>query len=171
MYDRQREFRFAWKCPLWFCFAGLVGLLVWTGAAYAAPDSARQQVVYHISDGDPDRQRSALRNVANHLNILGDDGADIVVVLRGDGVTLLLRPDAQPQLPGGLSANATGEVRIGIEDLRLRGVRFEVCAHSLARRGIDDDRYLLDVDPADLVPSGIDELVRLQRAGYTYIKP
>ena len=62
-----------------------------------------------------DRQRSALRNVANHLNILGDDGADIVVVLQGDGVTLLLRPDAQPQLPGGLSANATGEVRITAE--------------------------------------------------------
>ncbi|MCB1791629.1 MAG: DsrE family protein [Gammaproteobacteria bacterium] len=159
------------SCLKLLAISGLVGLVVCSGVAAAAPESARQKVVYHISDADPERQRAALSNIQNHLNDSGDDALEIEVVVQGDGVTLLLLPGTYPDLPRNLVPNATDQVQIRIENLKIRGVHFEVCASSLKRRGIDDSGRLFDVDADDIVPSGLAELVRLQHAGFTYIKP
>jgi len=157
------------KTARWRSFvAGLVGLLALSGAAPAAPADALQRVVYHIDTGDPERQRAALRTLRNYLNEIGDDGLDIRVVLQGNGVTMLVRPDAtdRQKVPG----NATPAVQLQIEDLKLRGVRFVVCAHSLERRDIRSTARLFDVTPEDIVDSGLEELVRLQGNGYIYVK-
>ena len=120
-------------------------------------------------DGDPERQRAALRIVNNHLNDMGDDSLDIRVVVQGNGVTMLVMPNGADgqQVPG----NATDWVKVQIEDLKIRGVRFEVCGNSLRRRHIQSLDRLFDVTSEDIVDSGLAELVRLQGDGYTYIKP
>ena len=149
--------------------AGLVGLWALAGAAHAAPVDALQRVVYHIDSADPDRQRAALRNVANHLNDVGDHRLDIRVVVQGNGVSMLVMPGTA----GGqqVEGQATDRVQVRIEDLKIRGVRFAVCGSSLERRSIRSAGRLYDVAPADIVDSGLAELVRLQGEGYTYIKP
>jgi intracellular sulfur oxidation DsrE/DsrF family protein len=154
-----------WKIGL----TGLFGLLALAGAVYATPGDALQRVVYHIDDGDPERQRAALRIVNNHLNDMGDDSLDIRVVVQGNGVTMLVMPNGADgqQVPG----NATDRVKVQIEDLKIRGVTFAVCGNSLKRRDIHDANRLFDVAPDDIVDSGVGELVRLQGDGYTYIKP
>ena len=43
------------------------------------------------------------------------------------------------------AGNATPAVQMQIEDLKLRGVRFVVCAHSLERRDIRSTARLFDV--------------------------
>ena len=154
-----------WKIGI----AGLVGLWVLTGAVHAAPGDALQRVVYHIDDADPERQRAALRIVNNHLNDMGDDRLDIHVVVQGNGVSMLVMPDASTGTR--LQGNATHPMQVSIEDLKIRGVSFAVCGNSLKRRNILSTDHLYDVAPDDIVDSGLAELVRLQGDGYTYIKP
>ena len=70
-----------------------------------------------------------------------------------------------------MTGNATDLAQVRIEDLKIRGVRFEVCGNSLRRRHIQSLDRLFDVTSEDIVDSGLAELVRLQGDGYTYIKP
>jgi intracellular sulfur oxidation DsrE/DsrF family protein len=67
-------------------------------------------------------------------------------------------------------ANATPEMQAKISGLKDQGVKFEVCANTLKGRNVPVDG-LYDTDDADIVPSGVAELSRLQQMGYTYIKP
>ena len=156
------------KCCRNLAIAGLLGLIPLTGAA-AAPDDGPQRVVYHIDSGDLERQRSALRNVSNHLNDVGDERLEIRVVAQGDGVSMLVVPEATADLA--LYGNATTQIQMLIENLRVRGVRFVVCANSLRRRNILATDRLYEVATQDIVDSGLLELVRLQGDGYSYIKP
>ena len=149
--------------------AGLLGLITLTGALHAVPGEALQRVVYHIDAGDFERQRSALRNVSNHLNDVGDERLDIRVVVQGNGVSMLVLPEAATDLT--VPGNATDPMQVMIENLKVRGVRFLVCDSSLRRRNILTTDRLYDVTADDLVASGLAELVRLQDDGYTYIKP
>lgn len=126
---------------------------------------APERVVYHIDDADPERQRSVLRSVSNHLNAVGDEHLDLRIVVQGNGVSMLVADPAVAQ------AHAGDRTHMQIEDLKVRGVRFLVCGNSLRRRHIDPRRDLFDVTPDDVVTSGLAELVRLQGRGYTYIKP
>jgi len=53
------------------------------------------------------------------------------------------------------------EMQAKISGLKDQGVEFDVCANTLKGKHID----------ADIVPSGVAELARLQGMGYAYIKP
>ena len=157
------------KCCRNLGIAGLVGLIALTAGAAAAPGDVPQRVVYHIDSGDLERQRSALRNVSNHLNDVGDERLEIRVVAQGDGASMLIMPEATGDLA--LYGNATNQIQMLIENLRVRGVRFVVCGNSLRRRNIFATDRLYEVATQDIVDSGLLELVRLQGDGYSYIKP
>jgi intracellular sulfur oxidation DsrE/DsrF family protein len=134
-----------------------------------APRYAKQKVVYHINYYGADAQTSALRNIQNHINAVGAENVDLRVVLHGDGVSLLLYPDA---LEGTRmkEANATDEMQAKIAGLKQQGVTFNVCANTLTGRKVaTEDLY--DFSGLDMVPSGVAELSHLQTTGFTYIKP
>ena len=57
-----------------------------------------------------------------------------------------------------------------IQGLKQQGVAVQICANTLRGRKIPRDG-LYDTSDADIVPSGVAELSRLQQLGYTYIKP
>ena len=67
--------------------------------------------------------------------------------------------------------NATNEIQAKIAGLKDQGIGFQVCSNTLRGKKIDFESDLYDVDKADIVPSGVAELARLQAMGYTYIKP
>ena len=48
---------------------------------------------------------------------------------------------------------------------------FNVCANTLRGKKVNYEADLYDVSKADIVPSGVAELAKLQAMGYTYIKP
>ena len=62
-----------------------------TGAAVAAD---KQKVVYHINYYDAVKQKGALRNVQNHINAMGAENLDLKIVMHGNGISLLMEPDA-----------------------------------------------------------------------------
>jgi len=151
--------------------AGLVGLTAWTGAAVAAPEATKQKVVYHINGDNPKQQTGALRNVQNHINAVGKENLDLRIVMHGNGVSMVLLPEALGDVKGFKAANADPQMQATIDGLKDQGVSFKVCANTLKGRNVTYEDQLYMVDAADIVPSGVAELAILQGQGYSYIKP
>jgi len=146
-------------------FAMLTGVNAMAGEGYG-----KQKVVYHVNYDDPKQQAGALRNIQNHINAVGAENLDLKVVMHGKGLTMLLTPDAaeRTKLKQG---NASDEIQAKIAGLKDQGIGFQVCSNTLKGKKIDYKHDLYDVADADIVPSGVAELARLQSMGYTYIKP
>ena len=66
----------------------------------------KQKVVYHINYDNPKKQSGALRNIQNHINAVGAENLDLKVVLHGNGLSLLVRPEALKRLPKFKNGNA-----------------------------------------------------------------
>lgn len=150
---RFRALLFA--APL-FALALAIG---WMGGRhFAAPDPARatsERVVFHISAAD--HARSALRNLANHLD--SALGVHVVVVAHNTGVDFLLA--------GARDVDGVA-YQPAVAELKRRGVEFRACGNTLALRDIDPAKVIPE---AVLVRSGIAEISRLQtREGYAYLR-
>ncbi len=149
----------------------LMGIaLLSTGSLTAGDRYGKQKVVYHINYDNPKAQAGALRNIQNHINAVGAENLDLKVVMHGKGLSLLLTPDSlkNTKLSYG---NATDDIQAKIAGLKNQGISFQVCSNTLKGKKIDYENDLYDVNPEDIVPSGVAELARLQAMGYTYIKP
>jgi len=135
--------------------AGLAALALLAGCA--ALGTPQDKVVYHFSEGLA-QASNGLRNIGNHLEV--NPGAHIVVVSHARGVDFLMK-DARDA-----SGNRYQDL---VEQLKLRGVRFDVCEITLRNRKLARDQFIAD---ATYVPSGVAEVTRLQqREGYAYLKP
>ncbi len=147
----------------------ILAISVFAGGALAQ-GYGKQKVVYHINYDNPEAQAGAMRNIQNHINAVGKENLDLKVVLHGNGLTLLLEPDMQGNTKF-QAGNADDNMTARIEGLKQQGVKFQVCANTLNGKKVDYEMDLYDVSKADIVPSGVAELARLQAMGYTYIKP
>lgn len=115
-----------------------------------------ERVVYHINSNKD--VLGALRNVMHHLE--ASPNANVVVVAHNNGVEFLL---------AGAKDNSGVLYESEVAKLTARGVDFRVCKNTLVRRKIDLAKVIPE---ADLVPSGIAEISRLQSLeGYAYLKP
>jgi intracellular sulfur oxidation DsrE/DsrF family protein len=139
-------------------FAATSALWLSACAMTPAPQGsvAPDKVVYHINDsGDA---RGALRNIGNHLEV--NPSAQIVVVSHSQGVDFLME---------GAKDKNGNPYNITVEELKGKGVTFDVCEITLKRRNLDKSKFIPE---AKFVPSGVAELAKLQqREGYAYIKP
>ena len=141
------------------------------GQAMAAEGYGKQKVVYHINYDNPKQQAGALRNIQNHINAVGAENLDLKVVLHGNGLALLLEPEALDKLKKFKHANADEKMTAKVTDLKGQGVDFHVCANTVRGRKVDVETDLYDVAKEDIVPSGVAEVAKLQAMGYSYIKP
>lgn len=140
-------------------FAVLVALpLAVIGAnALAGGAVGPDKVVYHVNDTEA-QATSALRNVGNHLEV--NPKAKIVIVTHARGVDFLFN--------GAKDTNGN-PYQVAVEQLKLRGVKFDVCEITLRNRKLVKDQFIPEVS---YVPSGVAEITRLQqREGYAYLRP
>ncbi|MCF7992874.1 MAG: DsrE family protein [Thiohalocapsa sp.] len=129
----------------------------------------KQKVVYHVNYYGAKEETAALRNLQNHINAVGAENLEAQVVMHGDGIALLLYPDAVEGTKM-QEGNANDEMQARIAGLKEQGVEFKICANTLKGRQVElTDLY--DADQEDVVPSGVAELSKLQARGFTYIKP
>ncbi len=129
----------------------------------------KQKVVYQLNKYGPQKQTAVLRNVQNHINAVGAENIELAIVMHGDGLSLLLYPDALSETKM-KEANADDQMQARIAGLKQQGVVFQVCANTIKGRDVDvDDLY--DIDDADIVPSGVAEIAKLQAEGYSYLRP
>lgn len=111
-------------------------------------------VVLHLDSPDPAMLALVLRNAANYLNELPDEDFELIIVANGGG-----------------AAQLTKDNRDGHEQAKKvlsRGARLEICANAMRERNIGKDDIW---EECVIVPAGLVEIVRLQKAGFSYIKP
>ena len=149
----------------------LGALVLISGSALAGQGYDKQKVVYHINYDNPKQQAGALRNIQNHINAVGADNLDLKVVLHGNGLSMLLYPESLKRLTKFKEANANDSMTAKIDGLKSQGVAFQVCNNTVKGRKVDLENDLYDIDKADVVPSGVAEVAKLQAMGYSYIKP
>ena len=138
--------------------AGWCALLLGiAGCAATGGSGSQDKVVYHISEGVV-QASNGLRNIGNHLEV--NPSAKIVVVSHALGVDFLMK--------GAQDKNGNKYEDL-VEQLKVRGVRFEVCEITLRNRKLTKGQF---IEYATYVPSGVAEVTRLQqREGYAYLKP
>lgn len=144
-----------------FVTAGVAALLAlggMVGAAQAAGD-AQHKAVYHLNSDDAKHHKAFLNNVQNHINAVGKDKLDLRVVMHGPGITLMQ------------NARSDEDTRSKIDNLKLQGVSFNVCANTLKGKKVNYKTDMHDVSEKDIVPSGVAEIAILQSKGYAYVKP
>lgn len=144
--------------PLMLVLLSLSLLIGTCGVARAdgVAEEGWRKVVFHVDE---------MRNARWALMLAGaylDESPDakVMIVTYGPGIDFLLEDakdrNGSPYDPA-------------VFTLSTRGVGFLVCAETLDARNIDPKRVL---DGVKVVPSGIDEIVRLQlKEGYAYLKP
>ena len=137
--------------------SGLFGL---AGCAATGGKSAEagfpEKVVYHVNDSAV--AGVAMNNVKNHLG--ANPQATIVVVTHGKGIDFLL---------DGAADKDGNPYDVKVQELKARGVAFDVCSNTLVGRKIDPKKVIPE---AVIVPSGVAEVSKLQsQQGYAYVKP
>lgn len=136
--------------------AAIVLPLVGVGSALAAE---KQKVVYHLNSDDAKHQMAFMQNVQNHINAVGKENLDLRVVMHGPGITLMQ------------NAKANEDVKSRVDNLKLQGIAFNICANTLKAKKVDYKKDMYDVSEKDIVPSGVAEIAILQTKGYAYVKP
>lgn len=126
-------------------------------ATSSNPNIAGDKVVYHVNDSNV-QAMNALRNIGNHLEV--NPKAKIVVVTHAQGVDFLF---------DGAKDKGGNPYNIPVEQLKARGVQFDVCQITLRNRKLDKGKFIPE---STFVPSGVAEITRLQqREGYAYLRP
>jgi len=127
------------------------------GGGDAKANVAPDKVVYHVNNSDA-QAANALRNIGNHLEV--NPEAKIVVVTHARGIDFLF---------DGAKDKGGNPYNIRVEELKARGVQFDVCEITLRNRKITRSKFIPEVT---FVPSGVAEITRLQqREGYAYLRP
>jgi intracellular sulfur oxidation DsrE/DsrF family protein len=116
--------------------------------------STSEPVVVHITSDDTGNWEMALRNLVNLVrgDAVGTSAADVEVVVNGPAVQFFMR---------------SGPEAAKIRQMIDAGVEVAVCSNSLSRFGYDASSL---VAGAEVVPSGVAEVVRAQQAGKNYLK-
>ena len=115
----------------------------------------RIRVIFHVNRDNEETLLMALNNIENLLKNVPADEAAVYLVANGVAVRLFRREYA-------------AQYATNIEILSKSNVHFLVCNNSLSNLGIKHGELL---EPCQVVPAGILEIIRLQAEGCAYVKP
>lgn len=110
--------------------------------------------ILHIDSADPAIFKMVMRNAVNYLNAIPAEKFELHIVANGKGVTQF--------------TNGNDELHALALEVVARGVVIKVCANALAENNIRHENVWPE---CIIVPAGLIEVVRLQKAGFSYIKP
>lgn len=141
----------------------MTGWATTAAAQDVAEDSGfvTQKLALQVSDDDEATMRSVLDIAANvsRFYTAQAEEVDIRIVVFGSGMTML-RPDKTPVLD-----------RLKVFDQSMPNVSFAACGNTLDSLERAEGARPEIVEYADVVEAGVAELMRLDQAGYTIVKP
>lgn len=133
-------------------FLSLVALL-FTGCANQPAQPAKERVVLHLTDKDPYRWNIIYNNSMKAIAHWGADKIEVEVVANAGGIQML-------------KADSTFANRV--DEMVKLGVKVVACEETMNDAKITK----ADMNPnIGYVAKGNLEIIRLQRAGWVYIKP
>ncbi len=133
------------------------------GMAMALPAMAQgvnHQIVFHVDENDPKLMNMTLNNVQNvtaYFESIGDT-VEIQVVAYGPGLNMFR--DISPVAD-----------RIATLSLELDNITFAACGNTMRKMEAKTGAPIELLAEAEVVPSGVVQLVMLQEAGWSYIRP
>lgn len=113
----------------------------------------RHKVVFQVSDNDPKKWELAMSNIRNIQTDLGTDNVAVELVAYGPGLAMLK-----------LESPAANR----IADARRAGVKIVACENTMHAQKLTKEDMLTGIS---YVPAGVSEIILLQEAGYTYVRP
>jgi intracellular sulfur oxidation DsrE/DsrF family protein len=111
------------------------------------------RTVFHLVQGDEDRQKTVLTIAENLSKDETIDLDDIMIVAQAGGIG--------PVTQGGTHSDT-------VQSLLDAGISFRACSNTLDTKDLDESDL---VEGVETVSSGASALTRLQDDGYAYIRP
>lgn len=133
------------------CFKPLIAILTILVSGVAA--AADNQVVLQVSDPDEAKWNLALNNARNLQADLGKGNVDVEIVVYGPGIGML---------------KAESLVGNRIADSAAAGVRIVACENTMRAQKLKRDDMLTGIE---YVPAGVVEIAKLQKQGWSYLRP
>jgi intracellular sulfur oxidation DsrE/DsrF family protein len=133
----------------------------WSLAAFAQDSLADHKLALQISDNDPQKMNTVLNvaaNVTRHYESLGET-VDIRIVAFNAGLHML-REDTSPVLE-----------RVNSFGASMPNVSFAACGNTIAGMTKKEGKAPPIVEVAEKVPAGVVDLMTLNEAGWTLIRP
>lgn len=121
--------------------------------SFAQTATAKNKLVFQVSDADPQKWNLTLNNVRNVIDDLGQDNVELEVVVYGPGIGML-----------------KGDSPVGkrVADALKGGVKVVACENTMKGQHLVYADMLPDIG---YVPAGVVELMKKQQQGYAYIRP
>lgn len=131
-----------------FCLIGSCG-------AFAAkpPASPKYRVVFAVTENNQHMWNEVFGNFRNIQRALGPKNVAIEMVVYGDGIAMLRDDSLVPNK---------------VEEAIKEGVKIVACENTMKAQNISRDTMLPNIG---YVTAGIVELIKLQAAGWAYVRP
>ena len=143
-------------------FKALLAMLVaviWSVGAYAGEKVHR--VAFHVDQNDPKIMNMTLNNVKNVRKYYDSKGEKVVieVVAYGPGL-MMFREDKSPV-----------KDRISAMALEITDLKFSACGNTHRKMSKKAGKEIKLISEAQMVTSGVVQLISLQEQGYSYVRP
>lgn len=126
----------------------------------ALADSVKR-VAIHVDENDPKRMNMALNNAANIFKHYEETGEAVEVRLVANGPGLhMLRDDTSPV-----------KDRVAAMSLEHESLSFAACGNTHRMMSKQSDGEIPLLSEAEMISSGVVELIELQGQGWAYIRP
>ena len=119
----------------------------------AAAQTAKQRVIFQVSDNDPAKWRLALNNAHNVQEDLGKANVQIEIVAYGPGLAML---KSESKVAGGLAQ--------ALDD----NVGLIACENTMTNTKVTRSEMYSGIS---YVTAGVTHLMKRQREGWAYIRP
>ncbi len=115
--------------------------------------AAHERVVFQVSDAGPGKWNLTLNNAKNVQDAIGKENVDIEIVAFGPGIEML---------------KLESEMGTKIDKALADGIKIMACENTMKNMKLTKANML---PPIGYVPSGVVELMRKQKEGWSYIRP
>jgi len=141
------------------CFAMFMAITSVPTTSFAGEKVHR--IAVHVDQNDPKVMNMALNNVVNLNNYYAKKGEKIIieVVAYGPGLHMF-RSDTSPV-----------KARIEKMSLQFDNLEFSACGNTRRKMSAKAGKKVAIMSEANMVPSGVVQLLELQEKGYAYLRP
>jgi intracellular sulfur oxidation DsrE/DsrF family protein len=138
-----------------FAVMGVILFACLSGGALAAklPASPTYRVVFAVTENDQHVWAEVFGNFRNIQRALGPENVAIEMVVYGDAIAMLRDDSLVPNK---------------VEEAMEEGVKIVACENTMKAQNLTRDTMLPNID---YVEAGIVELIKLQAAGWAYVRP
>ncbi len=119
-------------------------------------EEKRHQLVIQVSTDDPRTQKIAMNNAVNLQKLYGIDNVDIEIVAYGPGIGML---------------SSKNEYASRVKSLIAQDITFSACMNTMSNVKKKTGKDFPLTEGVESVKAGVAQIMELQEAGYSYIRP